>query len=771
METIHSAAVTSTSNREPGKTRLNHRSTSYLRTISLVLGCSTLLTLMFWGPLWFGSGFVGGDLYSYFFPQKAYLADRLHAGEFPLWNNLTGFGYPVLGESQTGAAYPPYLMAYFFLEPNTAYNLQHLLHYFLCFGGVWLYCQRIGMRTSGAMLAAIVFTYGWFPPRACLEWAIVTGAWFPVALWCVESFLQTRWWRYAIGLSLVLGLQLLPGHFHLAFITQLVVVGYGFWRVFSLPSPRDPSGTRVSRDKIQLLSALSAAVVAGFLIGAVQLIPAWELKTRSSRASVGADHDPSYGHLPPLYLSQIFMPWRWYSPAEIEGEEGIRTLTEFGAPWHWFGPHHDLDQALMKSRAGGLTTVSTNKVEAHLYCGLIPLGLACWWLLGSLARTKGVNSRSIGQTPASDEGLALFSSCRAEACFWAVAGTLAVIYATGWLLPIARYIPGFNFFRGPGRYGIVTTFAVAILAGRGFGKLVEGRSGIGRIALIGCVLWSTVGDLWLVSRMVTYATMVPRPAITLRDQSPVRKLLLEQTASPRLYAPMQNLGNLLGVSCLPVYLGIAPSEYADPKFAGQGMPKGDVAARPNVANPELLNWLKESGVTHILSETRLDLSSWQVTLIWEGHDRMLNTAMGRSEPLFLYKLNKYEGRASMISTNGSRTSVIVPVQSAANWISVAVDSDGGQLILRDLNYPGWQAEIDDQYTEFVTSGAFRVIEVPPGKHTVKWAYRPVSFWLGLGISIGTLFVLATISHFRFWHGSPAADRLLESKHPHTHNPA
>ena len=718
---------------------------NYLRTISLVLGCSTLLTLMFWGPLWFGSGFVGGDLYSYFFPQKAYLADRLHAGEFPLWNNLTGFGYPVLGESQTGAAYPPYLVAYFFLEPNTAYNLQHLLHYFLCFGGVWLYCQRIGMRTSGAILAAIVFTYGWFPPRACLEWAIVTGAWLPVALWCVESFLQTRWWRYAIGLSLVLGLQLLPGHFHLAFITQLVVVAYGTWRIYSLPI--------VSRDKISLLSALAAAIVAGFLIGAVQLIPAWELKTRSSRASVGVDHDPSYGHLPPLYLSQICMPWYWYSPAEIQGEEGIRTLTEFGAPWHWFGPHHDLDQALMKSRAGGLTTVSTNKVEAHLYCGLIPLALAGWWLLGRFARPAHVGSRSVSNMPVSGDRPPMFASQRAEACFWTIAGTLAVIYATGWLLPITRYIPGFNFFRGPGRYGIVTTFAVAILAGRGFSKLVESRSGFGRIALIGCVLWSTVGDLWLVSRMVTYAIMVPRPAITLRDQSPVRKLLLEQTESPRLYAPMQNLGNLLGVSCLPVYLGIAPSEYADPKFAGQGMPKGDNAAQPNIANPELLNWLIESGVTHILSETRLDHSSWQVTLIWEGHDPMLNTAMGRKEPLFLYKLTKSAGRASMILANGTENAVVVPIQSAANQISLSVESDGGKLILRDLNYPGWQAEIDEQRAVTSTKGAFREIEVPSGKHQVTWIYRPVSFRLGLGISIATFFTLATIGHFRFWHGA------------------
>ena len=40
-----------------------------------VFAVSILLTTLFWGPLWVGYGFIGGDLYPYFFPQKAFLAD------------------------------------------------------------------------------------------------------------------------------------------------------------------------------------------------------------------------------------------------------------------------------------------------------------------------------------------------------------------------------------------------------------------------------------------------------------------------------------------------------------------------------------------------------------------------------------------------------------------------------------------------------------------------------------------------------------------------
>ena len=131
---------------------------------------------------------------------------------------------------------------------------------------------------------------------------------------------------------------------------------------------------------------------------------------------------------------------------------------------------------------------------------------------------------------------------------------------------------------------------------------------------------------------------------------------------------------------------------------------------------------------------------------------MLNTAMGRPEPLFLYKFTNCAGRASISTTGGTENSVRVPIQSAANRISIPVESAGGTLALRDLNYPGWRTEIDGQLVAAVATSHFREVQIPAGKHTVAWVYRPVSFWLGLGVSLLTLFVLATIGHFRFWGG-------------------
>ena len=341
---------------------------------------------------------------------------------------------------------------------------------------------------------------------------------------------------------------------------------------------------------------------------------------------------------------------------------------------------------------------------------------------------------------------------------------------------MARYVPGFNFFRGPGRYGIVTTWAVALLAGRGLEGLLarrasaERRGGtVGRCVVIGLIFWSTCGDLWLVSRMVTNVVMVSHPAISFRERSHVRKLLLDEPLAPRLYCPGQNVGNLLGVSCLPVYLGIAPQQYADSKFAGAGMPKPTGDGRPIAADAEFSRWLHESGVTHLLSFDPLDESSWRATLVWSGFDEMLNRAWGRREPIYLYRLEADESgkMPSRVwfpalhdaNARNSAATAVVRAQRGANQIVIEIDSgNGGVLALKELAYPGWAVSNGDQ-AEFAAVSGFRFASVPGGEQRVTWTYRPRSVMFGAAISLLTLLVLAAAAHIRFWH-SDWLDRWL-----------
>lgn len=60
----------------------------------------------------------------------------------------------------------------------------------------------------------------------------------------------------------------------------------------------------------------------------------------------------------------------------------------------------------------------------------------------------------------------------------------------------------------------------------------------------------------------------------------------------------------------------------------------------------------------------------------------------------------------------------------------------GWLMLADSWYPGWEASIDGQVLPIYRADyLFRAIRLPSGMHKVSFSYRPISFYVGLGLSI------------------------------------
>jgi hypothetical protein len=691
------------------------------------------LTFVFWRPLWAGGGLVGGDVYSYYLPQKAFFAERLRAGEFPLWNNRSGHGYPLVGESQTGAFYPLHLVFYRTLGLNAAYNANHLLHYVLAFFFAALYARKIGLERPGALLAAAVYTYGWFPPRTCWEWAIIGGAYLPLALWCAEAWLESRRRRYVLLLSMTLALQMLAGHFNLAFILQLVLVAYVPLRLWlsrrsptSFPSsslgtpaarsyasrsipPANPAESVASNTPALIasggktLAVLVAAIAFAFALAAVQLLPSWELRQNSRR--VAAEDrvdprdafDPGVGHIPPLYWSQIVLPWFWYAP-DI-----------------------DLDKALSGLKLLSISS-ATNKVEAHLYFGLVPLALIVWGVVASRFGSAGINWLRLAP--------------------WLVLGLAAFAYTSGWLLPVTRHLPGFGFFRGPGRYGIVTTLAAGLFAGSALDALMIRRHGPRRLLPVAFVFVLTVADLWLISRLVTYSPMVAEPPINSLGESEVRRILERSEAPVRLWAPGANLPNLLGVASTPPYLGIGPAAYFDRELQMPDPAESTADSGPTEAHStSQFDWLWRAGVTHILRFEPLSAREWPVRLLWSGADPFLNPAWGRSfaEPFYLYELDGSRGRAAFATNAAAKASsagTARVTECHANRVVIEANSpDGGRLVLTDLTYPGWQVTIDGQPAEaLVFERMYRAVDLPPGEHAVRWSYRPRSVLMGAMVS-------------------------------------
>src|SRR6056297_2843279 len=107
-------------------------------SILIVLAVGTGLTYLFWELLWLGGGWIGGDMYSYYMPQKLAYQQALERGDWALWNDVVSLGYPQHAESQTGVFYPFHLLFYSTLSLNDAYHVNQLVHYIIAFAGMSL---------------------------------------------------------------------------------------------------------------------------------------------------------------------------------------------------------------------------------------------------------------------------------------------------------------------------------------------------------------------------------------------------------------------------------------------------------------------------------------------------------------------------------------------------------------------------------------------------------------------------------------------------------
>jgi uncharacterized membrane protein YfhO len=77
------------------------------------------------------------------------------------------------------------------------------------------------------------------------------------------------------------------------------------------------------------------------------------------------------------------------------------------------------------------------------------------------------------------------------------------------------------------------------------------------------------------------------------------------------------------------------------------------------------------------------------------------------------------------------------VSYKANRFSLEYEtSNDAFLYVSDTYYPGWRAYVDGKETNIYRANlAFRAIEVPKGKHTVVFKYVPMSFYIGLFLTL------------------------------------
>jgi hypothetical protein len=138
-----------------------------------------------------------------------------------------------------------------------------------------------------------------------------------------------------------------------------------------------------------------------------------------------------------------------------------------------------------------------------------------------------------------------------------------------------------------------------------------------------------------------------------------------------------------------------------------------------------------------------------VGIIVSAHpiDSMGLQSISAQEDLYIYENQDARPRAWVEGVSDDHAPDWREVESiewSPNRITVTAQGPG-KLILSELDYPGWIATINGSDADIkLYEGLLRSISLDEGVHVVEFRYRPLTVFMGLGITALTLLVLAFI---------------------------
>src|SRR6266545_1622742 len=125
-----------------------------LAPLAALLGATLAFYVEILNPAW-----ILGDLdvWTYFYPLRAYAANAIRSGRFPLWNPDTFVGAPFFANPQTSILYPGTLLFYV-LPLGYAYSLSVVLHVLLAALFTYAFLRvSIGVGAAAGLIGACAF--------------------------------------------------------------------------------------------------------------------------------------------------------------------------------------------------------------------------------------------------------------------------------------------------------------------------------------------------------------------------------------------------------------------------------------------------------------------------------------------------------------------------------------------------------------------------------------------------------------------------------------
>lgn len=711
---------------------------------------------------------------------------NLLEGILPLWNPLNGMGAPLLANYQTAFLYPPNWLLLVFAGLwgreraaegiAVGFTVLSILHMAWAGLGMGLLLRRLRFGWLAQIAGGLAFGLaGYIVARLSFFSMVWVAAWLPWVIFfadAIASPCQDRWTekaRIPVGLTICLSMQLLAGHAQLSWYSMILA---GAWvAVGALIHP----GMRLRR-VIKALLLFATAVTLAALIASPQLIPTFEYLQNSQRADAVSYEDA---------LTYSYWPWRLITLAAPDFFGSPADGDYWGYASYWEDHLYiGVTPLLLALTTLWLLVKGVRRSKRPERWGLMALlwaGTAVTFLIAM--------GRFTPLFPFLYRYLPTFDMFQAPAryLFWA-AFALPILAAVGvenWRCPTGR---GLYWFRLWTASAFATTFGagaawmviedVRVTFIRSLALTGTWALGFGLLTLVipyaekyrRLRLWKTATVIWILADLViagwslnpgTHASFFrgsnPAPVnpgervyISAQEEYDLkfRRFFrfndfhaIEDLRALRAVR-LPNLNLLDGAAWMNNFDPLVSDTYARWMDAVEGM-------APEVRDTWLA-WAGVGAVEHVdisaVMGVRFDPLPNPQRVRWSGcavaadsNERawkLLETEMlapvradrpiileVKSAPICIER-GESGGRVEILSEKG-------------NWLTLQTESPlGGYVVVMDSWYPGWKATIDGKPVDILRAdGSFRAVEIPAGKHEIRFLYCPAGFYFGFLFSI------------------------------------
>jgi len=734
------------------------------------------------------------DVLRQLYPWKTFVIHSLKTGNIPLWNPFNFSGSPLLANFQSGVFYP-FNLVYFIFPFIVAWSLLIILQPFLAGLFTYFYGKKIGLSPGGSFFAGIAYAFSSFA-IVWLEYNTIGHVimWLPLALLSVEELLQKKryLWIYVFIFSLVS--SLFAGHLQIFFYEYIFVVIYVVYRLFHVRQTKQSSQNEIV-DNVLLWVALFSIPL---FVGAIQLIPGFELISQSARSNHAYDFIIHKILIQPWQLVMFFVPDFFGNPATRNywiHDTYVGKVTSIGIvaiPFILLAFYQGKNIFVKFFTCSAfiiLLVITNNPLTALLYSFSIPFisssapTLAVFLFCFTLAILAGfgINVWQKDQIPRRKIFFTLAVLGGIFLLIW-----ISTLLFRGHFDNISLSIAHKNVL-----YATAISFLTIILILIGLYKKNV------KIVLLIILVSLHIGDTW--RSFEKFNPFVPQDLVF--PQTPVTQYLKEQTGINRFwgygsagieanFATQYQLFSSDGYDPLyskqygefiqssqdgKIHTDFTKENRSDAKIS-QGFGETDFSAnqyRIKILNlvgtkyiidrvengstsktfpPEQFQLVYEKDGWKILKNLKVTPRAFMTSNyhLFKGAKEFEKKFFAKDfDPTKEVLLEQEPQGVSLKPDAKSEVSLVSYTPSKATFNTTS--SADTLLFLSDTFSSGWDGKIDGKYAPVYRANyAFRVIPVPAGTHIVSFTYLPQSYKIGATISSASICALALLGVYLFF---------------------